>query len=357
MSTLSLCMIVKNEEEMLAGCLQSVVDLCEEIIIVDTGSTDRTKEIARAFTKNIFDFKWVDDFSKARNYAFQLASMDFIMWLDADDILLEKDRNELKKVKENLHESVDAVSMFYHTAFDQYGNPTFKFRRHRIVNRKNNVKWVGAVHEYLEVGGNIIHANMAITHRKHKKSDRTEASDRNIKIYENRLAKGDTFTPRDLFYYANELKDHRRYKQAIRYYEKFLNTNKGWVEDRIRAHIHMADCYRVNGQSEKEREQLIMTFMHDVPRPEVSCRLGDYYKEKRQYKKAIVWYELALHVDISHSAGFQFEQYTTWYPHLQLCACYWHINEKQTAYEHHETVKQWLPDDERVRYNEQFFEK
>lgn len=70
MATISLCMIVKNEETVLARCLDSVRDLVDEIIIVDTGSTDRTKEIAARYTSQIYDFPWESDFSAARNFFF-----------------------------------------------------------------------------------------------------------------------------------------------------------------------------------------------------------------------------------------------------------------------------------------------
>lgn len=72
MISVSLCMIVKNEEDVLERCLKSVAGLVDEIIIVDTGSTDRTREIATHFTNQIFDFPWQDDFSAARNEAFPM---------------------------------------------------------------------------------------------------------------------------------------------------------------------------------------------------------------------------------------------------------------------------------------------
>ena len=84
MITISLCLIVKNEEDTLARCLDSVKDLVDEINIVDTGSSDSTKEIAAEYTKRIFNFEWIDHFSQARNYAFQQATMDYIFWLDAE---------------------------------------------------------------------------------------------------------------------------------------------------------------------------------------------------------------------------------------------------------------------------------
>src|SRR6478736_10083902 len=81
----SLCMIVRNEEQNLAACLGPVVDLFDEIIIVDTGSHDKTKEIAKRFTLHVFDFTWCDDFSAARNESLDHATGDWIFWLDADD--------------------------------------------------------------------------------------------------------------------------------------------------------------------------------------------------------------------------------------------------------------------------------
>ncbi|USB32837.1 glycosyltransferase [Paenibacillus sp. YPG26] len=85
--TISLCMIVKNEEKVLARCLDSVRDKVNEIIIVDTGSSDSTLKIARQYTEQIYDFEWVHDFSAARNESIKYASSDYILILDADEYL------------------------------------------------------------------------------------------------------------------------------------------------------------------------------------------------------------------------------------------------------------------------------
>ena len=95
-ASVSLTMIVRNEQDHLAKCLESVRGLFDEIIIVDTGSTDRTKEIAREFGAKVFDFVWIDDFAAARNEALSHATGDYAFWLDADDVVEPAEREKLE---------------------------------------------------------------------------------------------------------------------------------------------------------------------------------------------------------------------------------------------------------------------
>jgi len=97
-------MIAKNEEKYLEQCLNSVKGIVDEIIIVDTGSTDKTKEIAKKFNAKVIDFRWIDDFSAARNEGIKHATKDWILVLDADETL---DKDGLKAVKEAIENAGD----------------------------------------------------------------------------------------------------------------------------------------------------------------------------------------------------------------------------------------------------------
>lgn len=346
-------MIVKNEEEVLGQCLESVKRICDEIIIVDTGSTDQTKKIAQQYTDKIFDFPWQDDFAKARNFAFEKATQEYILWLDADDVLLEKDQEKLMEVKKNLDSSVDAVSMYYHISFDAQNNPTFLYRRNRLVRRDRQFQWIGVVHEYLEVYGNLLHSDIAVTHRKSNKS--TSDSSRNLRIYENLIASGKELNARDLFYYSNELKDHLLFEKAILHYEKFLESNQGWIEDEIRACLYLASCYKATENTEMELSSLFRTFYYDIPRAEALCLIGDYYKERENWYKAIFWYSLATYSEENNQFGFFQPKYATWYPHLQLCVCYWKQGNMEQSMKHNNLAKQSDPNNELVKNNEAFF--
>lgn len=174
MTTISLCMIVKNEEEVLDRCLQSVKHIVDEIIIVDTGSTDDTKEIAKKFDAKIYDYEWCNDFSKASNYSFSLANKDYILWLDANDVIEEKEQLKLMELKESLSEEIDAVSMPYILSVSESGDVGYQIRRHRFTKRERQFKWEGKVHEVLLVSGNIFHSDVAIEHRKEKKTHRSK---------------------------------------------------------------------------------------------------------------------------------------------------------------------------------------
>lgn len=350
MVSISLCMIVKNEEDSLGRCLDSVYQLVDEINIIDTGSTDQTKKIADKYTKRIYDFEWVYDFAKARNYAFEKATKDYILWLDADDVFLKEDQDKFLELKKNLDSSVDSVTMKYILATDEYGNVMSSLRRNRLVKRSNAFRWIGAVHEYLEVWGNIINSEVAVTHKSIHHD-----SDRNLKIYEKKLSSGEEFSPRDLYYFANELKDHQKFEKAIEFYEKFLSTKKGWIEDNISACGKLADCYHSISNKEKMIESVIRSFTYTAPRPEFCCRLAYFFIEKNDYHSAIFWYEVATKSSVSNDNwGLQNQTFSTWIPYIQLCVCYDVLGDYNKANYYNELAGAYRPQDPKYLHNKQY---
>ena len=152
MIEISCCMIVKNEEKILPRCLDSLAGLMEEIIIVDTGSTDRTKEIAARYTDKIYDFEWIDDFSAARNFAFEKATKDYIYSADADEVLNEENRRRFRELKEALLPEIDIVQMKYgnQLSFGTAYNFDEEYRP-KLFKRLRKFIWTEPVHEMVRL--------------------------------------------------------------------------------------------------------------------------------------------------------------------------------------------------------------
>lgn len=352
MSTISLSMIVKNEEKTLERCLGSIAGIPDEIIIIDTGSEDRTKEIARTFTSQVFDFEWIDDFSAARNYSFERAAMDYILWLDADDILLPEDRSKLLTLKDSLAPNIDAVSMIYHTAFDNENNVTQSNRRLRLVRRSKNFAWSGIVHEDLATDGTFhyLDSDIVVTHLKPPAGQ--GPSDRNLLLYKKHIDAGRALRPGDLFHYAQELRAHEQFEQAIPYYVQFLQTGQINVDAALLALHELAKCYHLTGHLDKEWECTLKSLELDVPRPEFSCRFGERFLQRDQFRQAIFWYELALQ-DQAGVSERTIENYPfkTWLPHKQLGLCYYRMGNYERSLRHNRLARQYLPHDQDIETN------
>jgi len=146
--TISLCMIVKNEEEFLPLCLESVKDLVDEIIIVDTGSEDRTPEIAGEFGAGLYNFQWCHDFSLARNFSLEKASKDWILIMDADEVL---DRESIPEIKKAIARSDKRTVYFlniinYLNEEEKVSNST-EVRIVRLIPNNPDIRYRKAIHE------------------------------------------------------------------------------------------------------------------------------------------------------------------------------------------------------------------
>jgi glycosyltransferase involved in cell wall biosynthesis len=147
----SLTMIVRDEEANLPHCLESARGLFDEIVVVDTGSIDRTKEIAREFGAKVFDFVWVDNFAAARNEALAHATGDYAFWLDADDVIDPPQRDKLRQLLGELSgedEAAHVVRCACDPAPDGTGGATV-VDHIRLFPLRDDVRWTYRVHEQI----------------------------------------------------------------------------------------------------------------------------------------------------------------------------------------------------------------
>lgn len=354
MATVSLCMIVKNEEDVLARCLESAAGAVDEIVVVDTGSSDRTAEVAARFTDRIFSFPWTDDFAAARNFAFDQGTMDYLLWLDADDVLLEPDQAALRALKESLDPAVTVVMAPYHVGFDQQGNVTLSYYRERLVKNRAGLRWKGAVHEAIEPAGKILYADFAVTHRKTRPGD----PDRNLRIYESQLARGEALDPRAQFYYGRELYDHRRYQEALDVFGAFLDQGQGWMENNIEACRCRARCLDALERPDWALGALLEAFAYDRPRAEVCCELGERFMARGLDRLALYWYALALTCPRDdRRGGFVSPGCYGYIPCLQMCVCYSRLGDQDRAEQMNDWAALFQPESDAVAFNRRYFQR
>lgn len=222
---LSLCMIVKDEESHLKSCLESVKDLVDEVIVVDTGSKDNTVKIAQEFGAKVYNYKWNDDFSSARNESLKYAGGDWILVLDADERIDEKNRIKVKdliKQKGNLSYYLNFKSKINTGCMGDY-----VYNAHpRLFQNKRGIFYQGRIHEEIissvkDAGGIISLSDVEVEHfgyEEHLYKEKNKAK-RNIKILMKELNdnpdNGMTY-----FYLGESYSLLHKWKKAVEYYEK-----------------------------------------------------------------------------------------------------------------------------------------
>ncbi|PGX11812.1 glycosyltransferase [Bacillus sp. AFS033286] len=339
-------MIVKNEEQTLENCLTSIKGIPDEIIIIDTGSTDQTKKIARKWTPHVYDFEWIDDFSAARNASFQYATKDYILWLDADDIVEHDQVTKLKQLKDSLSENIDAISMKY-LMYDNAQKIVISYTtRLRLVKRNKGFKWKGLVHEDLSINDSYtcLNSDISITHT--KTSPLPSNNRRNIEIYERQLKKGYKLNISDMYHYARECKVHKKYETAIQYFEKCKDHPEISLENNMFIHHQLATCYVMIRQLEKELELTLQSLALDVPYPAFSCRMGEHFLRKGHIEAAIFWYKTAYTQSLPERYAWSVadQAYHTWLPHQQLALCYRALGDQKEAQFHEKQAKHYQND-------------
>ncbi len=293
MVTISLCMIVKNEEGILARCLDSIVDLVEEVVIVDTGSADRTREIAALYTSRIYDFAWTDDFSAARNYAFSKAGMDYIYSADADEVLSPENRERFRKMKESLLPEIEIVQMKYanQLRFATVYNYDEEYRP-KLFKRKRDFVWEAPIHETIRLTPVVYDSDIVIDHMPGESHAR-----RDLDNFHRHCSTGYYLPKRLHTMYARELflaGEAEDFSRAM----SFFITSAG---DGSRGREEIAEACCVVARAARLAGDAILFFKYaskviaEEACSEICCEMGHFYEDRQDLEEAAVWYYNAVY--------------------------------------------------------------
>lgn len=276
------CLIVKNEEDMLRKCLESLRDGIDEIIIVDTGSTDKTKVIAKEFTDKVYDFEWNNDFSAARNFAASKGSGEWILAIDADECV-EKDniKDAIKEIKLDSGKYntyiVEIISFV-----GEVGQSTTVNKMARIYKNDGTVHFKGAIHEQLVAIDGIERIAMSALTVYHygylpHVIEKQNKKDRNMKIVKQDLKSGENkgFA---YFNYGQELRRLRKTKEALNYFVKAYAYKRSVDEEWVRTCLF----FIIESLTELKRYEEALKIIKDTETlwpsaPDFTFSKGDIY--------------------------------------------------------------------------------
>ena len=290
---ISLCMIVKNEERVLARCLDSLHDLMDEIIIVDTGSTDATKEIARRYTDKVYDFEWVDDFSAARNFAFSKATKDYIYSADADEVLDQENWAKFDLLKRNLITDIEIVQFYYGNQLSNGTAYNFDMElRPKLFKRLRSFTWIEPVHEQMRLDPLVYDSDIVITHKPEGMH-----SGRDFRIFLKSFKNGLRLSKHLHHMYAMELFISGTDDDFLEAEPVFTQS----VSDPLRSldEIREAACVVCHAARLRDDAHVLLKMsLKDLladGSSEMCCELGHYFYDKGDYAEAGLWFYNAIH--------------------------------------------------------------
>ena len=335
MITITAFMIVKNEEEVLGRCLDSLRNLVDEIVIVDTGSTDRTKEIAKEYTDKVYDFTWIHDFAAARNYSFSKATMDYIYVADADEEIDRENQEKFIMLKEAMLPEIEIVQMYYTNQLE-YGT-TYNYDkeyRPKLYKRLREFMWQDPIHETVSLSPVIYDSDIEIIHRptmSHAKRDFN-----NFYVVVN---KGERLSPKLIHMFAKELfiaGDEEDFIKAGEYFNEWQKDITRTPEESGYIQCVLVKYARLQGNLELLMKVALKNIASKAS-AEVCYELGEYYFEAHDYEEALIWY---------YNAAYETEcqlniHYGGDYPLMRLADCYRELGNVEQTRAYEELARNW----------------
>ena len=310
---ISACYIVKNEEKNLPASIESLQSAVDEIIVVDTGSTDGTVEIAKKYGAQVFHFDWCDDFSAPRKFALEKATGDWIIFIDADEIFREP--GKVREAMEDMDSisSVDAVLIHsYNQVLDEAAAETAPTWACRIFRNREDLRYRGRIHENISKNGKLPKfaygdERLSIFHTGYRREISEEKAKRNLALLEREIRENGE-QPGLWLYFVPCCFDLKQYDEALRYARLALDSQAQAITGRTEMyHMAIESLRQMNGSLEEMLQfaDAAVSEFPDIPefygeRGMILCGMGRLSEAREALLKSIYYFENPvedIHVD------------------------------------------------------------
>jgi glycosyltransferase involved in cell wall biosynthesis len=308
----------------------------DEIIIVDTGSTDRTKEIAAKYTDKIYDYGWTGNFSDARNFSFSKATMEYIYCADADEILDQENIQKFSMLKSGLLPDIEIVQMYYcnQLSFNTIYNYD-KELRPKLYKRLRQFKWINPIHESVRLDPVVYDSDIEIIH----KPDCLHAS-RDLSAFRKMYHDNMHFSKKLHNLYAKELfiaGEDDDFIDAADFFAQSVADPERSSEEVMEASCVLAHAYRISNDTVSFYKYTVKNVAGEGC-SEICYELGCFYEEMNDYDEAVIWFYNAAFETLPilnlHYGGD--------YPLAKLAECYQALGMTDMAHDYAKQTKEWL---------------
>lgn len=340
MYKLSACLIVKNEASVLSRCLESIRSFVDEIVVVDTGSNDRTIEIALSYGARVYHFTWIDDFSAARNESLRYAGGEWILYIDADEVIDAANAAKIRQVitredimavtvRQCIPQQADNIATSYYSEYC------------RIFRQHPDIHFEGAIHEQIlpsieRLGGKVLRSDIVVHHWAYaidavKKQKRTE---RNLRCLLAEIIR----VPDDPFLYLNLGMTYRELGQrdaSVKALHRTLSKDGGDMKRELvgQAHLTLAKIYFEDGNTTKVAYHAQQAGVFDPANPLPDYLLATLAVNEQQYEKAIRHLEAAIRISKGDGGRLPSVELNMAHVYLELGSCRSVIGDLQGAEE------------------------
>lgn len=298
------CLMVKNEEKNIERCIRSFMNVVKQIVVVDTGSEDKTIDIAKRLGAEVYHYKWDDNFSNPRNFAIEKAKGDWIIFLDADEYFVNSTELNIRKIINRYKDKKMDGIIFKRTNIDIINNNIIgNDYMLRVFKNDKNIRYKGKIHEVPYKNNDFVYSyidkndELEIYHTGYGSEFSKFKFERNLELLEQEINDG-TANDRTYFHLSDCYLGVNKPELCIKYSRLYLQTQKEAFGFNSRIYSNLIESMM---QIKEEKTKIFDEIKNSIDKfpchPEFYRLLGRYYYEIEGYEKALISFEKAIELN------------------------------------------------------------